>query len=250
MHTLPRSTRLIPVFALLSAACLDTSTPTRPDGVCWADFMQVDGIIYIGIDLTDGRALRDEDLGEPYDTIAFRLYENVNDPEYEVNDGDAAFLEPGTPIHRVVGYAPEFRLAAKTASGIYLYEADTNPAATLGSDLLDLDGAVDSIGVYSTGMPMYQLGMIEDGATVENLVGMVLDAGVFPPEPVGGDEYFIAFYLKDGTTTVRPYWPDADRLGASLILPDAFGDAVLDAVGRGPAHPNRRLRSIGRYCQP
>ncbi|HEX7117742.1 MAG TPA: hypothetical protein VF212_03090 [Longimicrobiales bacterium] len=246
----PRAHRLLAPIALLLAACSTDLEPPGSDQICWVDFVMVDGIRYLGIDLSAGRDLVDTDLGEQYATVEFMLFGNVDDRNYQPVDGDAAFLEPDTPLHIVNGYSPGFRLAAKTEDRIYLYEADYNPNATRGADLFDIEGAVDSVEVYASGNPIYRLGVITDSAQVEELVGMVLDAETVEPGPVSGVRYFIAFHLDDGTTTVRPYWPNETRLGGWLELPEAFSDMVYDAITSGRADPERRLVPIGRICEP
>lgn len=243
-----RVRRVFPWFAVVAlAACVDTTDPGS-ENVCWLDFVKLDGITYLGIDLTAGRDLKESDLDEQIGTVEFMLSGNVNDRNYEPKDGDAAFLEPGTPVHRVKGYEAWFRVAAKTEDRIYLYEADYNPDAVRGSDIFDLEGAVDSIAVYASGVPTYRLGVIRDPAVIASMVKMVSEAELKEPEPVNPGHYFVVFHLKDGTTTVRPFWPSAGRLGGRAVVPQAFGDAILEAIGKGTPEPNIRLRSIGRIC--
>ena len=54
----------------------------------------------------------------------------------QAKDGDAAFLDIGTRVYTVKGYLPTFRLAAYLDGVLQLYEADTNPCARTGADLL------------------------------------------------------------------------------------------------------------------
>ncbi len=239
---------LLPLFAAaVLAACAEPTEPGPPH-ICWADFVKVGEITYLGIDLTAGRDLTDADLGEQLGAVAFKLEGNVSDPEYQTKDGDAAFLEPGTPIYRVKGYESWFRVAAKDGDRIYLYEANYNPDAVRGSDLFDLEGAVDSIGVYADAVPVYRLAAIRDPETVASLVKMVSDAAIEESDLFGLNRRFVAFHLADGTTTVRPFWPGEGRLGMWAVVPQAFGDAIEAAVDAGPADPALRLRSIGRIC--
>lgn len=92
----------------------------------------------------------------------------------ELQDGDAAYLEAGSPLYRVRGYRPIFRLAARQDGRLVLFEADTNPRARLGRDLLDLEGKVRRISVNSRADGTTELGAISDLKQVAGMVRMLL----------------------------------------------------------------------------
>ena len=56
------------------------------------------------------------------DTIATDPY-----PGYRLKDGDAAFLDPGTPIYQVNGHLPSEELATRFSGSFLVYTA-TAPA--------------------------------------------------------------------------------------------------------------------------
>jgi hypothetical protein len=60
--------------------------------------------------------------------VKFKVSGNVCDPNYRLKDGDAAFLDPGTPIYRVTGQPPGAELAARFDGQIVVYKV---PAPTL-----------------------------------------------------------------------------------------------------------------------
>ena len=59
---------------------------------------------------------------------------------HHYQDGDSTHLNPGTPVYAVMGYSPKFRLGTLEQGRVFLYEADTNPSAKTGQDLLDIRG--------------------------------------------------------------------------------------------------------------
>ena len=55
--------------------------------------------------------------------VKFKVSGNVCDPNYKLKDGDAAFLEAGTPIYQVNGHTPSAELAASFNGSLVLYKA-------------------------------------------------------------------------------------------------------------------------------
>lgn len=84
----------------------------------WVNFVQVDSTQYVGAPESPS-VLQESDLGCVYARVNFKVSGTVCDPGYRIKDGDAAVLEPGTPINQVNGHpASESRwqLASTAAS--------------------------------------------------------------------------------------------------------------------------------------
>lgn len=125
----------------------------------------------------DEEQLEHADLGDPVAETTCKLADVVNDPDYRSQDGDAAFLEPGTTLLAMDGFQPGFRLAAQVDGELQVYEVNTPPGVEQGADILsDLVGKVRAINVNSEKDGETVLGRITDEARVQELVGMVLDA--------------------------------------------------------------------------
>lgn len=86
----------------------------------WVNFIQVGSTQYLWgtVETTE---LQASDLGSVYARVKFKVSDNVCDPSYRLKDGDAAFLEPGTPIYEVKGRPPSEQLAARSNGRILLY---------------------------------------------------------------------------------------------------------------------------------
>ncbi|MDP6604766.1 MAG: hypothetical protein QF664_00695, partial [Dehalococcoidia bacterium] len=123
------------------------STPTSASIIDWVDFIRPDGITYLRAapPSTVGTA----DLGPEFGRVLFNVSKNVTDPSYRAKDGDSANLDSGTAVYTVGDYAPSFRLTARRDGRLLLYEADSNPRARRGSDLLDIGGRVEHIATES-----------------------------------------------------------------------------------------------------
>jgi hypothetical protein len=88
----------------------------------WVDFIQVGTTQYIagsGTPLT----LQENDLGPVVARVKFKVAGNVCDPTYKPKDGDAAFLEPGTPIYQVNGQPVSKVLGARRNGQLITYVA-------------------------------------------------------------------------------------------------------------------------------
>jgi len=229
--------------ALLAAACaLDPNPATSGGPGCrrlvrqpaadYANFVKLGGITYLAGDLPVGRALRDGDLGPVHARVRCSLRDKVDPEGGEPHDGDAAYLDAGSPLYRVRGYRPGFRLAARQDGRLVLFEADDNPRARVGADLLDLEGKVRRIAVNRRADGTGELGAITDPGQVRAMVRMLGAAPVArPPAPVGGSSSrLLAFHLRDGTATVRAYHPADRRLHPGILVPQRFGDLVEAAL--------------------
>lgn len=237
VRAVPVRMRALIAMLVLAAGCSGGFGPFGPvTHIDWIDFVKFDGITYVAVAQRGtpvGRELRDSDLGREFARTTFKLDGNVNDPSYRTRDGDAAFLEPGTAVYALRSYSTTFRLAARSRGSVVLYEADTNPGARRGRDLLDLEGKVTYIGVNSETDGAAELGAIRERVLVERLTHYVLDAPVDQDRrDQDGERYFAAFHLADGTAVTRSFWLRSGELHRGIMLPKEFGEALRAAIAR------------------
>ena len=255
---------VVPVMRLLLAIALIVSVGCVPAyHIDYIDFVKANGITYVGsgyvstADEQVGRSLTDADLGPEQLRVRQRLAESGKAPDYRPIDGDAAFLAVDEPVYAVRGYAPTFRLAARRDGRLVLYEADTNPSAKIGRDLLDIEGKVRAIALISGRDGRTVLGRISDAARVRELVALILAAPVDqspPPAPSPAataapgaatptsTPFFIrsippsavAFELTDGTATRRGYDATNGVLQRGIRVAGAFRDAFNELVAAAP----------------
>ena len=70
--------------------------------------------------MSERRAARQ---GDVYAHVKFKVSGNVCDRNYRLKDGDAAFLDAGTPIYQINGQPPGAQLAARFSGQIIAYSA-------------------------------------------------------------------------------------------------------------------------------
>jgi len=190
------------------------------------DFVTFDGIDYIRFLDEPGRGLTREDLGIEFATVACSIGEDNRACSYGL-EGGAAFLPTGTKMYAVRGYATEFRLAAVWRDHIYLYQAWRNPRARVGGALFDIAGKVRTIEVR-IGEPTAEApgkpAVIVARADVDALVDMIVRGMARRPlaHAVGETRYWLTFWLADGTTLGRAYFPEASELMGGVIVAGEF----------------------------
>ena len=203
--------------------------------VDWINFVRFDGVTYFAnshsIDQSNPALSRDV-LGQRYAEVRFMVAGNVSDPNYQLKDGDAAFWEKGTPVYEVKGYDPKTLLGAVNDSGrIIIFEADSNPAAQRGSDLLDIQGKVEAVRLLSSEDAVSELARLSNEETA-TLVEAVSDAPVDQGNTADGElAFFVEFQLNDGIVILRGYFDDGE-LSRGIRLPDAAQQLIEGAVAR------------------
>ena len=179
-----RGMLVVAMVALLACGCDLVTTLTvsggpgcrkliRQDVADYVNFVKLNQITYTADRPAVGRMPGEGDLGPVHATVRCSLREKMDPAGGEPQDGDAAYLEAGSPLYRVHGYRPTFRLAARQDGRLVIFEADTNPRARVGRDLLDLEGKVRRISINSRADGRSELGAITDPKQVAAMVRML-----------------------------------------------------------------------------
>jgi hypothetical protein len=114
---------VVALVLLLVAACqLPGASTTCNAQIDWVNFIQVGSTQYVA-GQQPPKPLQESDLGAVYAHVKFKVSGNVCDPNYRLKDGDAAFLDAGTPIYQINGQPAIERLAARFDGRILVYQA-------------------------------------------------------------------------------------------------------------------------------
>ena len=211
----------------------------RADAQTLLDFVSFDGIHYVRWAEEPGRALTREDLGIEFATIECSMGEDRRVCTFGV-DAAAAFMPSGTRMYAVRGYRTDFRLAAVVNGRVFLYQAWRSARAKTGRDLYDIAGKVTAIDVQrgeplrGTAGPPVRIDSAED---VDRMVGMILGGEVRAPRPqaYGTPRFWLTFWLADGTTLGRPFFPETGEVLGGLVMPAGFTALVERYLSRSPS---------------
>ncbi|MDQ6877979.1 MAG: hypothetical protein M3082_09840 [Candidatus Dormibacteraeota bacterium] len=119
------NTRVFVVLAalLFTAACqLPVSSSSCNAQIDWVNFIHIGSTQYV-VGPATPTVIQESDLGAVYAHVNFKVSGNVCDPNYRLKNGDAAFLDAGTPIYQVNGHPSSEELAARFNGSIVLYRA-------------------------------------------------------------------------------------------------------------------------------
>ncbi len=209
----------------------------KPHTIGWVPVVKFSSIQYMRrwnlvgkITRADHADLTEKHLGPELYRIAFRL-DGYAGPFYRSQDGDATYLNPGTQVYAVKGYAPEFRLATFEGGKPTLYEADTNPSAKFGEDLLDIRDKITAIDILNDDDQMMVLATIDEAPTIRRFVDVALEAPVNQRNrDHDGPRYFLGFRLADGTSVVRAFWLESGELSRGIMTDPTLKLSVFGAI--------------------
>ncbi len=206
--------RCLSIFALLLAVACSSSSASH------SEFVKLDGITYVSMG----------DMPSTLTAADLTFYQTVRRRHWPaVRDGDSVQLEAGTPIYSISGYRTAFRLATKGERGIVIYQAELNPKAEKGGDLLDLGQKLEEITI--SGSEGRELGTITDKAELDELASMILQAPISAANNPGTQMVALTFSLVDGTFVRKFFWIDSAVLGPpDILLPIDFSTAVGEAI--------------------
>ena len=192
----------------------------------WVDFVRVRGRMYLSTGETTGSTVAADSTGEVRAHVLCRIADVVGNPDYRVQDGDAAYLPAGTDLRRFGTADPRLRLAARVDGVWRVYEVQDLDSARTGADLLDLGGGVTSIDLLDGETGTQVLATVDDPAAVRRVVDAVLAAKVqAAPSDVLDAPEFLAFHLVDGTTVRRPWFRAPGVLATSVQAPPELAEA-------------------------
>ncbi|WP_409341962.1 hypothetical protein [Paenibacillus sp. MBLB4367] len=202
---------------VLMTGCRITTGQTIID---WADFLKLNGISYSGYwhaAVTDPTK-----IGEKIGEVTFNVADNIHKSNYKSKDGDAAFLEKGTPVYAIDGY-PDHEVVAvkdvKAYNGYRLY-ADDRKQMDLYASLEPNEQTVKEVEIFKEYADFKPLAELHGGRAsfFVSLLKGGEDGENYTPSRLYGDSKMYRFVLDTGKSIgysnviyddgFRFYWHD------------------------------------------
>lgn len=248
-RALPVIVAVLATAALVLAPGTGLVSSSAQSGEEPVDFIRFNGAVYLAAAYLEESAanpnplLGSEALGPAVGQVVTNWVNGTdqtiyaNEPCYwEAPDGTAPRLTPGDAIYAVRGYATSFRIAARQGEGFVFYQAWCSDDAEVGADLFDIYQRVERISVTSDVSESSGWTVIDDRATVERLVTMLLDGRVLPEELVSTAPvaYQMIFHLDDGTA-FRASAAEGEVLWGlgAVTVPRGFTQTLERVMGDG-----------------
>lgn len=211
---------MISVSSILLSSCGNVSSITGcPDGeIEWVDMVMINDIKYQHHfpEPSDENNTLSIEKGRELGKVTFKMADRACS-NHEMKNGDAAYLEEGTPIYEVKGYPSSLIVVANDKA----FLVDTNKKAKTADNLYPLNGLVKNIYIEST----------EDGSRIQPFTQAstkkFLDAwsqlklenpeSLYNKGEMEGDRIFLEIELNNGVSFRLVYWVDSDIFSNGAI---------------------------------
>ena len=191
--------------------------------VSWVDVLHIEGRTYerVDIDAPTKSSIDRSQLAEQLGTIKCTTANDVQDPGYDLRDGEATFLEPGTPVHALAGTNVSFRVAAVDADEPVVYE-HRDLSGSSGADLLPFPAEdVAAVTFLSDIDGRTVLGQLTEPDTVLAFVEDLQTAPIGDRPNLGEEpRVFVALEFVDQPPVTLVTYPARGITTAGLQLPE------------------------------
>lgn len=159
-----------------------------------------------------------DELGE----VTFKMDGHAG-ANYQMQNGDAAYLDIGTKLYEMQGYDPAFRIVADGK----VYEVSHPENVETIGDFLDIGGKVERI-VLQSSYDLSIVGEFSQGRIdefVDELLALPYDPAVFD-EMGSGPRVFFGMELEDGTMTRTVYYPESRVINYGAVASDRLAEIL------------------------
>lgn len=214
------------LFVLLSCIFLSGCSVPVIGGDCppntiieWIDVMQINDIQYAAME-PGSFQFQEEDKGKSLGKVKYRMAEHAC-TDHKMQNGDAAYLVPGSEIFEYKGYKTDFRVIAANT----VYQVEENDKAETIGDLYDIEGKVTGMSLRSAydGSHVMDLKDKHWKPFIETYLSLkYVGFDAIYKKIENEDSLFLDIHLQDGSSIRFNYWTEANA-----VNPGAFGNEKM-----------------------
>lgn len=199
--------------------------------VSWVDVLHVGGATYERVDVAapHGSAVGPTQVEQQIGTVRCAIGEAVQRPGYDLRDGEATFLVPGTAVHALDGTDVDYRVVAIEGGRPVVYEHRPRNATT-GADLLPFAAEdVSAVTFLSEHDGRTVLGELTEPRTIRDFVEQLQAAHVTARPDLGEEaRVFVAFEFDGQPPMTLVAYPGHAVTTDGLRIPEAVLEQLPD----------------------
>lgn len=197
----------------------------------WVDMVMIHDIQYQHHfpDSTDEKIPINIEKGKELGKVTYKMADRACS-NHKMKNGDAAFLEEGTPIYEIKGYPTGLIVAANDK----VYVVDTNIKAKTAGDLYPMDQLVKNIYIESTedGSRLHTFSQSSKKKFLDSWNKLKLEdvQSLYKKNKMEGKRIFLEIELENGVTFRELYWADTNTFNNGAIGNKEIKEVINDEL--------------------
>ncbi|WP_026575620.1 hypothetical protein [Bacillus sp. UNC438CL73TsuS30] len=230
-----KNTVLIIIFTVILTSC-DKAVFNNgcPDSIIeWVDVLMMNNIKYQhyfpepGIEKVSVSLEKGKEIGK----VTYKMADSACS-DYQMKNGDAAYLEKGTPIYKLKGYPSSFIVVADNN----IYVADQNGKAKTAGELYPLRGLVKNIHIESTedGKRLYTFSAQSTDKFINAWYQLNLEGyhALQKKRSFEGERVFLEIELNNGATFRLLYWANTNTFNVGAVGNKAVREIIMNELSK------------------
>ncbi|QED46077.1 hypothetical protein [Cytobacillus dafuensis] len=219
MNIIKNISILVILMILLSSCSTFRPLSGCPDSeIEWVDMVMINDIKYQHHfpDQTDGNIPLSIEKGSEIGKVTYKMADSACS-NHKTKNGDAAYLEKGTPIFEIKGYPSSFVVVANDR----VFVAEENKKAKTAGELYAMDQLVKNIYIESTedGSRMHTFSQSSKDKFLDAWYQLKLEdvEKLYKEGKQEGKRVFLEIELNNGVTFRELYWADSNTFHSGAI---------------------------------
>lgn len=224
---------IISVFTIFLSSCGEFSSISGcPDAkIEWVDMVMIQDIRYEHHypDSSDETMPIEIEKGKELGKVTYKMADRACS-NHKMKNGDAAFLEVGTPIYEVKGYPTALIVAVNDK----VYVAETNTKAKTAGDLYPMSQVVKNIYIESTedGSRLHTFSQSSKNKFLTAWDQLKLEdvQSLHNENKMEGKRIFLEIELNNGVSFRELYWADSNIFHSGAIGNNEIKEVITDEL--------------------